>query len=620
MPPVTLNAIKRLREKAHYVEAQINLQHDASQLWRYIINTDIIDKKIGLSPLKYTFVPKVQGGSLIYVESSDGWLKEAYQEIPYQWLPPHTFSVERAYSKGLFRYFRGEWQLTNKATGGCLLTCRYYYVGKYLLPLKKSVQNELDKVVAIYKDIDKRLPSHQTVTTDVFFQPATETQEKIKALQQAWETLMPNSIIPANVAEYVCTAPDKKVFILRPFEIADYYKLPRMDVLRFCLLATKQGFLEMSWDILCPSCRGAGKHTSRLIEFSPTAHCTACNIQYDAQFEQNVEVTFRPKPQWRTLDTASYCAGSPAATPHIWAQVTMDPQEQRTVQLDLPEGMYRFTSPTMQGDLQGYVTDGIDDKQAIETLKLTLGEAFPLRHTQRFASSLHVEIENIQDDWQILKIEKMDYQGRIATAALVTTLQDFRDLFSSEVLRPGVQLGISNITLLFTDLKGSTELYEKRGDASAFALVQAHFDIMTTIIARYHGGVVKTIGDAVMAVFTDHLEAVQASVDILRGFTSYNQNHSVEEQLIIKLGLHKGACIALNLNEKLDYFGSTVNLAARVQGIGEGDDIILSAVIYQAAQAWLDTCTDLTVNAFTARLKGIQESHTLYRISLKPSS
>ncbi|EIJ42301.1 family 3 adenylate cyclase [Beggiatoa alba B18LD] len=617
MHVVTLDEVKRLRQKTRYAEIQIHLQHDAEYLWRYVINTDIIDKKVGLSPLKYTFVPKAQGGTLIYAQSDDGWLKEAYQEIPYQWLPPNWFSVERVYSQGILRYFRGEWQLTNQTTGGCILTCRYYYLGRYPFPLKKAVQQELDKVAIVYKEIDQHSSHYPTLDVDVFFQDTNNKTEKIQQLQQAWKKLLPNSQVPTKLAEYIYTAPDKKVFLLRPFEVADYYQLPRIEVLRFCLLATKQGFLEMSWDILCPSCRGTGTHTSRLIEFSPSAHCTACNIQYDAEFENNVEVTFRPNPQWRTLDTASYCAGSPASTPHIWAQLTLDPQEQRQVTLHLDEGTYRFTSPTTQGEIRGYVSDEQDGIMPIDTLTLTLGDTIPLQHTQRFAPILQLQLSNTQADWQVLKIEKLDYQGRIVTAAFVTTLQDFRDLFSSEVLRPGVQLGISNISLLFTDLKSSTELYEKRGDASAFALVQAHFDIMTTIIARYQGGVVKTIGDAVMAVFTDPLAAVQASVDILRGFNSYNQNHPTEEQLIIKLGLHKGACIALNLNEKLDYFGSTVNIAARVQGVSEGNDLILSSTMYDTVEHWLTQCSDLQITSLTAKLKGIQDTHVLYRIQLK---
>jgi len=106
---------------------------------------------------------------------------------------------------------------------------------------------------------------------------------------------MPNSAIPQKVAEFIHSAPDKYVHKLRPFEVADYFELPRLDVLTFCLLATKQGFLDLSWDILCPSCRGAGLHTDQLWNLEQNVHCEACNIQYGANFDQNVEVTFTPE-------------------------------------------------------------------------------------------------------------------------------------------------------------------------------------------------------------------------------------------------------------------------------------------------------------------------------------
>ena len=85
--------------------------------------------------------------------------------------------------------------------------------------------------------------------------------------------------------------------------------------------------------------------------------------------------------------------------------------------------------------------------------------------------------------------------------AVVSSLQDFRDLFSSEMLSLNETFSIENLGFLFTDLKGSTEMYERLGDAQAFALVKEHFYIMERLVRQHSGAVVKTIGDAVMAVF-----------------------------------------------------------------------------------------------------------------------
>jgi class 3 adenylate cyclase len=173
--------------------------------------------------------------------------------------------------------------------------------------------------------------------------------------------------------------------------------------------------------------------------------------------------------------------------------------------------------------------------------------------------------------------------------------------------------------LLFTDLKNSTALYETHGDASAFSFVQAHFDILITIIGQHQGGIVKTIGDAVMAAFNSPSDAVQAGLSILHHFTHYNQQHPAETHLSIKLGLHCGPCILLNLNERLDYFGSTVNIAARIEGMSKGDDMVLSSKLYEIdeVQTLLAAESDIIIAPFSAHLKGIHDEQQLYRIALR---
>ena len=164
------------------------------------------------------------------------------------------------------------------------------------------------------------------------------------------------------------------------------------------------------------------------------------------------------------------------------------------------------------------------------------------------------------------------------TAHRVTTMQAFRDLFAAEALRPGDEAAISNVTLMFTDLKGSTELYERVGDAAAFRLVRQHFAFLARVVRANNGAIVKTLGDAIMAAFADPADAVRAAQAIQEEVTEFNEA-SGGEDIVIKLGLHGGPCIAVELNDRLDYFGSTVNMAARLQGESVGSDIVLSEAI-----------------------------------------
>ncbi len=168
------------------------------------------------------------------------------------------------------------------------------------------------------------------------------------------------------------------------------------------------------------------------------------------------------------------------------------------------------------------------------------------------------------------------------SAAYLTTLQDFRDLFSGEFLAPDRSFGIRSITLLFTDITGSTELYERLGDARAYALVQQHFELMTAVIRRREGGIVKTIGDAVMAAFPVNADALDAALEIQEGFAQVSEPL---RQITVKIGLHRGPTIAVTSNRMMDYFGRTVNVAARVQSASEPGEVLVTEAVLADPEA-----------------------------------
>ena len=179
-------------------------------------------------------------------------------------------------------------------------------------------------------------------------------------------------------------------------------------------------------------------------------------------------------------------------------------------------------------------------------------------------------------------------------------------------------LGIKDITLLFTDLKGSTALYERIGDLDAFSLVQQHFDRLHDVAVRNNGAVNKTIGDAVMAAFRDPAHAVRAALDMREEVGTVNRG-SEGRELILKIGVHKGAAIAVTLNDRLDYFGQTVNIAARVQNLADADEIILSKDVYEAA-AVKELLTPYRVVPQNARLRGVREEIPVYRVQREASA
>ena len=188
-------------------------------------------------------------------------------------------------------------------------------------------------------------------------------------------------------------------------------------------------------------------------------------------------------------------------------------------------------------------------------------------------------------------------------------------LFSNEALRPGEQISVGSLTMLFTDLRGSTQLYREIGDAPAFGRVMSHFDVLRDAIKDEDGAVVKTIGDAVMAVFRNPAAALRAILKAQRILANPTDGAL---PLMLKVGIHAGPCIAVTLNERLDYFGGTVNMAARLEGLSTGGDVVVSPVVFadpDVAEMLKQSESTLSAEPFEMMLKGFdEEKFMLWRI------
>ncbi len=200
------------------------------------------------------------------------------------------------------------------------------------------------------------------------------------------------------------------------------------------------------------------------------------------------------------------------------------------------------------------------------------------------------------------------------TAKHLLSNQTFRDVYRTDTLAIDQRLAISNLTILFTDLKSSTELYERVGDLVAYDLVQKHFRVLADVVRAEGGAVVKTIGDAIMATFPTPDRGLGAALGMRDAMTRFN-GETAADDLLIKIGIHAGPCLAVMLNERLDYFGSTVNIAARVQGLAGAQGVLTTdpVVAHAGVQAIL-AARGLEAAPQRAQLKGIADEVTVYEV------
>ena len=173
-------------------------------------------------------------------------------------------------------------------------------------------------------------------------------------------------------------------------------------------------------------------------------------------------------------------------------------------------------------------------------------------------------------------------------------------------------LSIKDITFLFTDLKGSTAMYEQIGDAKAYFLVHQHFDALRRVIRERNGAIVKTIGDAVMAVFDNPVEATSAALEMIDALNEFNR--TISQELILKVGIHRGHSMAVTVNERIDYFGQTVNIAARVQALADANEVYLTAEVYNSPGV-RDALKAHQVVPDEVLVKGVIEKLQVYKIN-----
>ena len=615
--------LKRTLSRSVRATTTFELKRSPAELWPFVSNTDMVNRKMGLSAVTYSFRKNAAGGTFVHGRLRAGPLMLDYEELPFEWLAPQFLRSDRVFQNGPLRLMRYEVELSLLPAGGTgalvALTISPPSLGILGKPI---IRNFLSRFERVYRDIDSRLEQKRAVIPAVgFLEDGEAVKKRARALAEDWEGLMPRSAIPLIVAEFISSAPDRFLRRIRPFELAAQHSVNRLEMLRFFLAATRKGYLNMSWDILCPSCGGDKAKSPSLDGVATNAHCDSCDIDYGAAFDRNVEVTFSPATKVRDIGTGVFCFGNPANTSHVVAQHSVDPGEVSLLTLVLPEGRYRLRSPTVGGRMLFEVAGDGSDAVRLEAV---LDGELAAQGVSMIGSRVEVEVRNPRPYTQTVRIENLWWLRHATTAAFVTSLQDFRDMFSSEALAPGIRLGISNLAIMFTDLKGSTSLYDNFGDAKAFSLVQSHFDILHRVIAAHMGGIVKTIGDAVMAVFQRAEYAFEAGLSILRELEEWNAGHDEGDRITIKLGFYEGPCIALTLNEKLDYFGSTVNRANRVQDQSRGGEMVLPDRVFREKpiqdilKSEAERGIRTSVEKFEATLRGFSEPQILYRVSLAP--
>jgi class 3 adenylate cyclase len=592
---------------------EYDLKASPEKLWPFVSDTNRFNRDTG--------VPSVEPA-----KTSRGRLRNArrrlslslygmaveWEEQPFEWIKPSRFGVARSYSKGPMTELRALAELTPRAGGGTKLTYDVFVKPRSLFgALIVQLQIRLAsarRFARAFRQYDETAGMEQLIPEPAAVELDDAVVSRLDSIKEKLLADGADEEAAERLTNFVATADDFSLARIRPYVLADEWSLPRRKVLEACLRSTRFGLLDLQWELLCPLCRGAGETGKSLKDISSQVHCDTCRIDFTVNFDRFVEVTFRANPLVRQVQTQNFCMGSPQKTPHIVAQQLLPAKSFRELQLPLEPGRYRLRALELGGGQDVSVSD-----EGVAEAQVRISDIGWPAEELALALNSRLKLDNATDAEQLLILERLAWSDQSATAAEVTALQMFRDLFSTEALRPGEQISVGTLSVLFTDLRNSTQLYREIGDATAFGRVLSHFDVLKAVIAEEDGALVKTIGDAVMAVFRQPAAAVRA---MLRAQELLAMPANNTARLTLKAGIHTGPCIAVTLNERLDYFGSTVNLAARLEGLSSGDDVVISRALYDdPGVRKLIATENLQATSFEMPLKGFKdERFELWRI------
>ena len=162
------------------------------------------------------------------------------------------------------------------------------------------------------------------------------------------------------------------------------------------------------------------------------------------------------------------------------------------------------------------------------------------------------------------------------------------------------------ITVMFTDLKGSTAIAETHGDIAHRTLIKQHFDIVFPVIKKHDGILVKTMGDGTMSYYENAQSALRAAAEIQKGIDAFNLEKKLTIPILMRIGIHVG----LGIVEKNDIFGDVVNVSSRIEAQANPGEILLSEEAYNALS---DRAEIYCGFAKEVELKGKKEPMKLYK-------
>ena len=406
--------------------------------------------------------------------------------------------------------------------------------------------------------------------------------------------------------ELILSAEDERLNRLNAYTLAAAWGVSEPPILLWLIYASRVGLFDLHWVTHCGHCNGTTGMAARMGEVGHETYCKMCESGTPIHSDENIEVAFTVNPAIRPTQESLKANMAPGAVPiGQW-----DGKQPITLNLDRPGKYYLLN---LQDGHPSAASRFDVEKDSAPRSEITIVYSPEIASPSELKvglGSMTVTTEGATHIVGIFRDFVAPLPPRRVTGLDVMLLPEFKEIFAHDTLSQRESLSVKSLTILFTDITGSTTLYRHLGDVRAYNLVRDHFDVLFREIERFDGLVIKTIGDSVMAAFASPDHALSAALAVQHSIKQFNQNRKVEDgNILVKIGLHEGSAIAVNLNNTLDYFGNMVNLAARIQSKSRSNEVLLSEQVRRdtEVQRILDADPSLIVTDSLFELQGIGE-------------
>ena len=462
---------------------------------------------------------------------------------------------------------------------------------------------------------------------------------------------------------FIRTADDYDLFRINPIHYGSTRGLSDAEAIDLFIYAAKVGLFEMDWQLLCSYCPQVVGSFRELDKVHSHYQCQFCNGINDVALDDYIQVSFTLSahvrdniflhPEALSIEDfyLRYHFAKGFKLPHGMTPddmvamlsklfVDIEPHQKHTFEFELPAGRFEVLD-LAHGQLLVLFVEGQGQEAQRTQIQLSDGKfrvlnratgpkemvigagRFAFRQAGEMPPGKHsIEIENQMNErgrfWIVqyprgFEAFKFEYEPFLSGKKLLIT-PAFRKLYRTQLVNEAEGIAVNDLTYLFTDLKGSTQLYDTVGDGNAYFLVRQHFDTLNNIVKARSGVIVKTIGDAIMAVFESPQDGVAAAIEMVEEMTAFNMNST--RPLNLKIGLHQGRSIAVTLNDRIDYFGQNVNIAARVQALADANEVYMTREVREAPGV-SDILETHHVMSDHVHVKGVSEMLEVYRVTTK---